>query len=63
MKAGAVAGGKLHGADLMKALKVTAADQYQVFFALAELDPLFSPRTIILADLCDGKPLPPDAGS
>jgi DMSO/TMAO reductase YedYZ molybdopterin-dependent catalytic subunit len=60
--AGAVPGGKLHGREFMKALKVTAADNYQVFFALAELDPAFATGTVILADQCDGKPLPAETG-
>lgn len=59
---GAVANNKLHGKEFMKALKVTAADNYQVFFALAELDPAFATQTIILADRCDGKPLTAEAG-
>jgi len=59
---GAVTDNRLHGKELRKALLVTAADQYEVFFALAELDPTFAARTIILADQCDGRPLPPTAG-
>ncbi|WP_254448541.1 hypothetical protein [Spirosoma rhododendri] len=34
-----------------------AADGYEVVFALAELDPDFSTRTILLADSVDGAPL------
>jgi len=59
---GAVADNKLHGKEFLKALKITAADNYQVFFALAELDPNLATRTIILADRCDGKPLAAGAG-
>ncbi|PSR53925.1 molybdopterin-binding protein [Adhaeribacter arboris] len=36
---------------------VTAADKYKVIYALAELDPLFTDKTIILAFQADGKPL------
>ena len=38
-------------------LLIEAADGYKVLFALAELDPDFAPREIILADTRDGKPL------
>lgn len=60
--AGAVAGGKLHGPALRKTLRVTGHDGYEVAFALAELDPAFAPRPIILADSRDGKPLPDGDG-
>ena len=36
---------------------VTAADNYQTVFAVAELDPGFTDRVIFLADQRDGKPL------
>lgn len=36
---------------------VTAADGYRVVFALAELDPGFSDRTVLLADRRDDQPL------
>jgi DMSO/TMAO reductase YedYZ molybdopterin-dependent catalytic subunit len=36
---------------------VTAADGYRVVFALAELDPGFSDRTVLLADRRVGQPL------
>jgi hypothetical protein len=38
-------------------LLVEAADGYKVVYALAELDPAFASREIILADKRDGKPL------
>jgi hypothetical protein len=38
-------------------LTVEAADGYKVVFALAEIDPAFAVRDIILADKRDGKPL------
>ena len=36
---------------------VEAADGYRAVFALAELDPAFTDRVILLADRRDGKPL------
>jgi hypothetical protein len=36
---------------------VRAADGYMVVFALAEVDPAFAVREIILADKRDGQPL------
>jgi hypothetical protein len=38
-------------------LVVGAIDGYRVAFALAETDPAFATREIILADMRDGKPL------
>ena len=45
------------GPQLTLALLVEAADGYKVLFALAELDPAFATREILLADKRDGKPL------
>lgn len=61
-KAGATVGPDLKGKNLTKYILVTASDNYQVVFAIAELDKDFTDRTIILADQVDGKPLPPDEG-
>ena len=36
---------------------VEAADGYKVVFALAEIDPDFATREVLLADKRDGKPL------
>jgi hypothetical protein len=47
----------MRGPRLAEALLVSAADNYQVVFALAEFDPDFSSREIMLADKRDGKPL------
>ncbi|MCI1189398.1 molybdopterin-dependent oxidoreductase [Hymenobacter sp. DH14] len=60
------AGAKL-GADLPRKgmahyVQASAADGYQAVFALAELDPAFATRTVLLADRCDGQPLPATAG-
>lgn len=41
---------------------VDAADDYRAIFALPELDPGFTDRTIILADTRDGQPLRKDKG-
>lgn len=49
---------ELHGENLSKYLMVRAGDGYEVLFSLAELDPNFTDRVIILADQIDGKPLP-----
>jgi hypothetical protein len=50
-------GDKLRGPRMSEVLLVEAADGYKVVFALAELDPAFAAREIILADKRDGKPL------
>ncbi len=42
---------------MTQALLIEAADGYKVVFALAELDPEFASREILLADKRDGKPL------
>ena len=61
-KAGATLGPDLKGKNLAKYVLITASDNYQVVFALAELDKAFTDRTIILADQVDGKPLPSGEG-
>jgi hypothetical protein len=60
--AGVVFGKNLRGPELAKYLLVEAADGYKAVFALPELDPEFTDRAILLADLKDGKPLSADAG-
>lgn len=55
--AGIQLGDALRGPRLTEALVVGAADGYKVVFALAEVDPAFAVREIILADKRDGKPL------
>jgi DMSO/TMAO reductase YedYZ molybdopterin-dependent catalytic subunit len=47
----------LRGKAASHYLVVEAADGYKALFALPELDPAFTDRTILLADHCDGKPL------
>ena len=55
--AGVQLGDKMRGPRLTEVLMVEAADGYKVVFALAEIDPVFATREIILADKRDGKPL------
>jgi hypothetical protein len=55
--AGIPMGDALRGPTLTETLLVEAADGYKVVFAVAEFDPAFSDRQIILADKRDGKPL------
>jgi len=55
--AGIQLGDALRGPRLTEILLVEAADGYKVVFALAETDPAFTTREIILADKRDGRPL------
>jgi hypothetical protein len=55
--AGIQLGDTLRGARMAEALLAEAADGYKVVFALAEFDPAFATREIILADKRDGKAL------
>ena len=55
--AGVQLGDKLRGPRMTEVLLVEAADGYKVAFALAEVDPAFAVRDIIVADKRDGKPL------
>src|SRR5713101_9736134 len=50
-------GDSLRGPRMTELLLVEAGDGYKVVFALAEIDPAFATREIILADKRDGKPL------
>ncbi len=61
-KTGVTLGPDLKGKNLTKYILITASDNYQVVFALAELDKAFTDRAIILADQVDGKPLPSGEG-
>lgn len=61
-KAGAGLGTNLKGENLAKYLLVTASDNYQVIFALPELDKVYTDRQIILADKMDGHALPSGDG-
>jgi hypothetical protein len=55
--AGVQLGNRMRGPRLAETLLVEAADGYRVVFALAEIDPDFATREILLADKRDGKPL------
>jgi hypothetical protein len=48
---------KFEGVSLSALLNSAGIEGYKVLFALAELDPAFATRDIILADTRDGKPL------
>jgi len=56
-KAGAPLGKELKGPHMATGLVASAADGYRVLFSIAEFDPAFSDRVILLADRRDGKPL------
>ncbi len=56
-RVGTPSGKDLRGKSLTLYLLVAASDGYHAVFALAELDPVFSDRKILLVDLRDGKPL------
>ena len=63
LKAAGVSLGKdLRGEGLLKYLLVEASDGYQVLFSLAEVDPEFVSRKIILAIKKDSSLLPSDEG-
>ena len=56
-KAGVPVGNDLRGPAMALYLVVEASDGYRAAFALAELDPAFTDRVILLADRRDGQPL------
>ena len=60
--AGVKLGEQLRGQEMTAYVLVKAADNYQVVFAVAELDPGFTDRVIFLADQRDGKSLSPQEG-
>ncbi len=55
--AGAPSGTDLRGKALASCVVAEAKDGYQVVFSLAEFDPVFTDKEILLADKADGKPL------
>ncbi len=61
-RAGTTLGNDLRGENLMKYVVVRAIDGYEVVFALPEIEPDFTTRTILLADRVDGAPLPSGIG-
>jgi DMSO/TMAO reductase YedYZ molybdopterin-dependent catalytic subunit len=60
--AGAPTGESLRGRALALYVRVRAADDYRVVFALGEIDPSTGGAIAILADRHDGKPLGADEG-
>jgi DMSO/TMAO reductase YedYZ molybdopterin-dependent catalytic subunit len=58
---GAPMGESLRGQALALTVRITGLDNYSVVFALAEFDPDFNDRSIILAYQQDGQALPDDA--
>jgi hypothetical protein len=58
---GAPLGDSLRGKALTLVVRITGNDNYSVVFALAEFDPGFTDRTIILADQQDSQALPDNA--
>ena len=60
--AGVMLGGQLRGENLTKYVLFTAADNYQVVYALPEIDPEFTSNVVLLATSVDGKPLPKGEG-
>ena len=63
-KAGAPVGERLRGRNMAGYVVVIAADGFRAVYALAEVEPRFSPaRRILVADSLDGKPLTGDFGN
>src|SRR5215510_5177371 len=60
-KAGVQAGADIRGPLLASYVVVTGADGYRAVFALAELDPVFTDRLVLLASQKDGGPLAENA--
>lgn len=62
MRAGVPMGDQLRGKALARVVVASAADGYQVVYALAELDTAFNDHTVIIANTRNGQPLLADAG-
>ena len=56
-KAGVTTGAKLRGENLAQDVLISAADGYEVLYALAEIDPEFTDQVILVAIEKDGQPL------
>jgi hypothetical protein len=61
-RVGAPSGKAIKGPELADVVVIGAADGYRVAVALAETDALFRTEKVILADACDGAPLPATQG-
>ncbi|WP_254086179.1 molybdopterin-dependent oxidoreductase [Dawidia cretensis] len=57
-QAGVTLGGQLRGENLAKYIRIKATDGYEVVYSLAEVDPEFTDKVVVLAYEVDGKPLP-----
>jgi hypothetical protein len=55
-------GNELRGKALARAVVATAADGYQVAFAIAEIDAAFNDHMVLIVDRRNGQPLLPDSG-
>jgi DMSO/TMAO reductase YedYZ molybdopterin-dependent catalytic subunit len=60
--AGVTLGKDLRGENLAKYVIITAADNYQVVYSLAEVDPEFTSNTVLLCTHVDGNLLPRGEG-
>jgi hypothetical protein len=56
-KANVPGGHAIRGKAMLDVVVVAAADGYRVVFDLPELDPAFTDRVVLLADMRDGAPL------
>lgn len=56
-RAGAPLDKQLRGRAMSEFVRVTATDGYQVVFSLAELDPAFGDRNVLVVDRQNGHPL------
>jgi hypothetical protein len=59
---GVPAGEAVRGEVMTRIVIVSAADGYRVVFSLAELDPAFTDRVVLIADTRDGVALPAGEG-
>lgn len=62
LRAGAPLGRQMRGTHMPLIVLLTARDGYAASFALAELDPAFRDKPILLADRRDGEPLFAETG-
>jgi molybdopterin-dependent oxidoreductase-like protein protein len=60
LRAGVALDKPLRGRDLASFVRVTAADRYQVVFALSDLDPTLGHNQVLLVDQRNGNPLDKD---
>ncbi|HEY3756067.1 MAG TPA: hypothetical protein VGL42_07960 [Opitutaceae bacterium] len=58
-RGGVPLGESLRGKRLRQIVIAHTSDNYDIVYALAEFDPAFNPRTILVVDQQDGRPLNP----